>query len=167
MPLQGFPRGGHRLPGPRARAGAPGGAAAPSQAPGARGQSGSGVEGLRAQPGGRRSARRPGPRQRRGRLPEEPRVGERSAGGPAEGRHARSRHAPLGSISNPRHHPLPPRPAGPATGGGPRVIGRAPRRRALIGCGASRPRCCVRRRLHFVGRGRRRRSVRDGEVASS
>ena len=66
-----------------------------------------------------------------------------------------------GRISNPRPQPPPlsqPRRA-PATGGGPRIIGRAAQRRVLIGRRASRPRSSAHRRLHFVGRGRRGRSV--------
>lgn len=66
-----------------------------------------------------------------------------------------------GRISNLRPQPTPlPRPRrAPATGGGPRIIGRVARKRVLIGRSASRPRFSARRRLHFVGRDRRRRSV--------
>ncbi|XDA73203.1 hypothetical protein R6Z07F_003482 [Ovis aries] len=64
-----------------------------------------------------------------------------------------------GRISNLRPQPTPlPRPRrAPATGGGPRIIGRVARKRVLIGRSASRPRFSARRRLHFVGRDRRRR----------
>lgn len=73
-----------------------------------------------------------------------------------------------GRISNPPQPPPPwVAPAAPATGGGPRVIGRASRRRVLIGRHASRPRFCAGRHLHFVGGGGRRRLGRVAEVVSS
>lgn len=66
-----------------------------------------------------------------------------------------------GRISNPRPQPPPlPRPRrASATGGGPRIIGRAAQRPVLIGRRAPLPRSSAHRRLHFVGRGRRGRSV--------
>nr|XP_031320200.1 proline-rich nuclear receptor coactivator 2 isoform X1 [Camelus dromedarius] len=98
---------------------------------------------------------------RAGASPKRPELpGVRRRGG-RWGRSSCSRHAPLGEDFKPLSTTtllLPPRRA-PATGGGPRIIGRASQRRVLIGRRASRPRFGVRRRLHFVGRGSRRRSI--------
>lgn len=82
------------------------------------------------------------------------RAGHRDRGG-------YSRHAPLREDFKPSAtaNSLPRPRRAPATGGGPRIIGRVARKRVLIGRSASRPRFSARRRLHFVGRDRRRRSV--------
>ena len=156
---QGSQGHGARAPVAQAEAAAPRAADAPSQTPSARGQDGR--LGSRAPP-------RPVGPAAEGQAP--PRT-DGPAGGRAGGRRGLSscsRHAPLGEDFKPwaTSSPPSPRPA-PATGGGARLIGRAARRRVLIGRGASRPRFGARRLLHFVGRGGRRRSGREAEAVSS
>lgn len=156
---QGSQGHGARAPVARAEAAAPRAADAPSQTPSARGQEGR--LGSRAPP-------RPVGPAAAGQAP--PRTDGRT-GGRADGRRGLSscsRHAPLGEDFKPwaTSSPPSPRPA-PATGGGAPLIGRAARRRVLIGRGASRPRFGARRLLHFVGRGGRRRSGREAEAVSS